>query len=140
MTDIAYGDVAYAYNVTLQSQKRSMEAQAVVDKAVKTLNKSMHSRKMMQKDVISANPSFDNLHVSNQWMLGNLTSKLTDLEAMLNRTNRMLCGAKRSCGGCKPTGCDMCGGANCTGVKNLATTALMKARQAEEAMREKEGL
>eukprot|EP00794_Sanderia_malayensis_P006149 gene6149-6855_t len=139
MTDIAYGDVAYAYNVTLKSQKRSKEAQATVDKADKTLNQSMESRNKMENEVVNANPRFDDLHMKNQWMLGNLTSKLSELQKMLNRTNAMLCGSAKSCGGCNPVGCGKCGGAGCRGVRNLAQNALESAKQAEEAMRRKEG-
>ncbi len=140
MTDIAYGDVAYAYNVTLKSQERSKKAQSMVDKAVKTLNQSTESRNKMENEVVNADPRFNELHMKNQWMLGNLTSKLAELQKMLNRTNEMLCGAGKACGGCSPDGCGMCGGASCLGVKNLARKALKNAKEAEEAMRRKEGL
>ena len=139
MTDIAYGDVAYAYNVTLESDKRSRKAQETIKNAVKALNESTDNKNKMMNEVVNANPRFLDLHFSNQGLLGNVTSKLTDLERILNKTNMMLCGGESSCGGCTHKGCGMCGGTNCTGVKDLAKVALMRAKRAEEAMRNKEG-
>ncbi len=139
MTDLAFGDVGFAYNVTLESEKRSNAAEAVVREAEKTLNKSMDSRNKMEKEVVNAKPRLDEMHVRNEKMLGNLTSQLAMLQKMLNMTNQMLCGSGESCGGCTPKGCSMCGGATCTGTKNLAITALKIAKEAEEAMRKKEG-
>ena len=138
MTDIAYGDAAYAYNVTIQSQTRSRDAQAVVDAANKTIDKSKEIRNKMDKEVLSAKPKFEDLHQTNKGLLNNLTSRLTDLEKLLNRTNRMLCGGEDGCGGCTREGCGSCGGANCTGVKNLAQVALNVSKKAEFAMRNKE--
>ncbi|XP_065066667.1 laminin subunit beta-1-like [Rhopilema esculentum] len=137
MTDIAYGDVGYAYNVTLDSEKRSLSADRTISRALKSLNESKEYRIKMDKEVVNANPKFSDLHSSNELMLGQLTVKLNELERILNETNMVLCGDK--CGRCTHKGCGMCGGGNCTGVKDLAQAALAKARKAEEAMRNKEG-
>ena len=139
MTDIAYGDVGYAYNVTLDSEKRSLSADRTISRALKSLNESKEYRMKMDKEVVNANPKFSDLHSSNELMLGQLTVKLNELERILNETNMVLCGDMDKCGRCTHKGCGMCGGGNCTGVKDLAQAALAKARKAEEAMRNKEG-
>ena len=138
MTDIAYGDVAYAYNVTLQSQVRSKAAQKIAEQGVKSLNDSMKIRRSMEKEVVNAIPKFLDLHSSNQDKLRNLTKSLSDLKKKLEQNNRILCGNETNCGACSTTNCSMCGGANCTGVKDLAKLALERARKAEEATRKKE--
>jgi len=138
MTDIAYGDVAYAYNVTLQSQARSKAAQKIAEKGIQSLNDSMKIRRSMEKEVVNATPKFLDLHSSNQDKLRKLTKSLSDLKKKLEQNNRILCGNETNCGACNTMNCSMCGGANCTGVKDLAKLALERARKAEEATRKKE--
>ena len=138
MTDIAYGDVAYAYNVTVESEVRSKVAQKIIEKGVKLLNDSMKIRSDMEKEVVEAKPRFPDLHTVNQDMLQKLTKSLFDLKQELAKNNKILCGHESSCGACTTKDCSMCGGANCTGVKDLAKTALERAQKAEEAIRMKE--
>ena len=138
MEDIAYGDVAYAYNVTLDSEARSNAAQKTIEKGVKLLNDSMKIRGNMENEVVNAIPKFLDLHSSNQDMLKKLAKSLSDLTQELEKNNKILCGQEVSCGACDTKDCKMCGGANCTGVKDLAKMALERARKAEEATRKKE--
>lgn len=138
MTDIAYGDVAYAYNVTLNSEARSKAAQEIIAKGVKSLNDSIRIRADIDNEVVNAKPKFLDLHSSNEEMLKNLTASLADLKKKLQENNKILCGDGISCGACTTTNCSMCGGANCSGVKDLGKMALARAKKAEEAIRMKE--
>lgn len=141
MTDIAYGDVAYAYNVTLRSEKRSNAAQEIVDKGIQLLNDSMKVRGQME-DLVNTKDPYGMTHSSmynrSKDMLDNLAVLLAELEQKRQQNNRFFCGDESSCGACTAKNCSMCGGANCTGVKDLAKMALMRAQKAEEAIRKKE--
>ena len=138
MTDIAYGDLSFAYNFTLRSEARSNAAQKIIKEGVKLFNDSMKIRRSMEKEVVNSIPRFHDLHSSNQDMLKKLTKSLSDLEQELEKNNKILCGHESNCGACNTVNCSMCGGANCTGVKDLAKLALERARKAEEATRKKE--
>ena len=53
--------------------------------------------------------------------------------------NEKLCGNNDTvCGGCTPIGCDNCGGEGCNGAMPLSLKAVEKAKEAEQALREKE--
>lgn len=104
-----------------------------------TIKKSKGMRKKMKKGIINGDPTFDKLNEDNDKLVTQLEIDVSDLERKLKELNAMLCGDK--CGGCTNTGCDSCGTlfSDCKGVKQMATDALNKAKEAKKLLEQKKG-
>lgn len=123
-------------NSTLTSFEKSTKALNISENVRKTLEESAEERAKIVKKL----PDFN----ANK---NRITSKLTGymydfagLSSLVQRVNVLVCGdPEDGCGGCNSTGCEKCGGNGCDGATTLAEKALATAKQAERALREKEG-
>lgn len=135
-------DVGGALNSTRDSLRRSRGAEKSANKSSEKLKESKKLRKKIKKEIIKGDPTFEDLDDENNELIGNLSTKVNALEGKLVELNKMLCGGgSDECGGCTAGGCESCGavGGNCTGVKQQANEALVKAVEAKRKLIEKRG-
>lgn len=140
-TDIQARDVEGAFNITKEAEKRSREAQQVVDGTARRLAESEQIRQRTEDLINQRQADFDDQLERNRQNLDSLDSDVSDLSARLSDINNMVCGAPGApcdalCGG---GGCGRCGGESCDGAVTKADTALKMAQEAEDILTAKEG-
>ncbi|ESO91420.1 hypothetical protein LOTGIDRAFT_209765 [Lottia gigantea] len=140
-TDIQARDVEGALNITREAERRSQDAQRLVDSTSPLLTDSERTRRRVE-DLISQNGAqFDDKLKRNKAELDKLDNKVTDLGGRIANINNMVCGKPGDpcdvfCGG---GGCNKCGGSNCgDGAVTKAESALDLANQAAEVLKIKE--
>lgn len=139
-TDIQARDVEGAFNITKEAERRSREAQQVVDGTGRHLADSERTRQRVEDLISARQDSFEAQLASNEQALNSLNRDVSDLSGRLSNINNMVCGAPGSpcdalCGG---GGCGRCGGDSCDGAVTKADTALKLAQDAEELLTQKE--
>lgn len=140
-TDIQARDVEGAFNITKEAERRSREAQQVVDGTSRHLEESARIRQRVEDLIGSRQKYFETKVEENQRNLDSLERDVTGLSDRLSDINNMVCGAPGSpcdavCGG---GGCGRCGGESCDGAVTKAEKALKLAEQAEERLTANEG-
>ena len=143
ITKLIESDISGALNSSLESWRKSRKAQQIVDKSVEIVKESKQFRKKIKKEIRNGVPTFQALDSENNELIKNITERFDNLEELLQELNKVLCGGV-GCGNCTHLGCDTCGvtgdgNSSCTGVKNLATTSLIKADEAKQMVMKKLG-
>ena len=138
MEKILRSDTRGAYDKILENQMRSREAEAKVNESMSILEMSQRQRNKTE-NLIAGPPSFSDKHDKNTASLFDISEKLRELLEQVEILNGIVCGTPMSqCGGCGVLNCSTCGGPGCNGSKDLASDALEKAIDAEEAQRMRE--
>ena len=138
MEKILRSDTRGAYDKILENQMRSREAEAQVNESMSILEMSQRQRNKTE-NLIAGPPSFSDKHDKNTASLFDISEKLRELLEQVEILNGIVCGTPMSqCGGCGVLNCSTCGGPGCNGSKDLASDALEKAIDAEEAQRMRE--
>ena len=138
MEKILRSDTRGAYDKILENQMRSREAEAKVNASMSILEMSQRQRNKTE-NLIAGPPSFSDKHDKNTASLFDISEKLRELLEQVEILNGIVCGTPMSqCGGCGVLNCSTCGGPGCNGSKDLASDALEKAIDAEEAQRMRE--
>ena len=138
MENIRRSDTRGAYDEILENQMRSRDAEAKVDESMSIIEMSQRERNKTEK-LIAGPPSFSDKHNKNTASLFDISEKLRELLEQVEILNGIVCGTPMSqCGGCGVLNCSTCGGPGCNGSKDLASNALEKAIDAEEAQRMRE--
>lgn len=138
MENIFRSDTRGSYDKILENQMRSREAEAKVDESMSIIEMSQRERNKTEK-LIAGPPSFSDKHDENTASIFDISEKLRELLEQVEILNGIICGTPMSqCGGCGVLNCSTCGGPGCNGSKDLASDALEKAIDAEEAQRMRE--
>ena len=140
ITDLVEGNIAGGFNSTLESQRRSREAQKLVNVSDEILINAKKIHRMIRNKIIKpkTGKSFEKLDKDNNKLLDNLTESISKLELKLNVLNLLLCGSKdnATCG-CDNIGCSSC---SCNGTRNMVDLTFTDAKQALEVTKEKKGI
>ena len=138
MENIRRSDTRGAYDEILENEMRSRDAEAKVDESMSIIEMSQRERNKTE-NLIAGPPSFSDKHNKNTASLFDISEKLRELLEQVEILNGIVCGTPMSqCGGCGVLNCSTCGGPGCNGSKDLASDALEKAIDAEEAQRMRE--
>lgn len=138
MENIFRSDARGSYDKILENQMRSREAEAKVDESMSIIEMSQRERNKTEK-LIAGPPSFSDKHDENTASIFDISEKLRELLEQVEILNGIICGTPMSqCGECGVLNCSTCGGPGCNGSKDLASDALEKAIDAEEAQRMRE--
>ncbi|XP_002168125.3 laminin subunit beta-1 isoform X1 [Hydra vulgaris] len=137
VTTLQEGNIEGGFNSTLDSQRRSREAQQLINVTDDIISKSKVTRRKIKNTIISPknDKSFEKLDKDNNKLLDNLTEYISLLELKLKALNAILCGSKEntSCG-CDRISCISC---NCDGLRNMVDIAFTDAKQAAFVTEEK---
>lgn len=136
---ILRSDIRGAFHEILKNQVRSREAQKKVNESREIID-MVKERRNQTEMLLAGPPSVDQKHKENNQTFIDISEKLRQLLEEAEILNGILCGSPSSqCGGCGVLNCSTCGGPGCNGSIALASEALIRAKEAEEAHRSREG-
>jgi len=140
-TKLQEANVDGALSLTREAKRRSELAEQSVKDTDRTLSEAERQRRRTENLLSRAGSQFNQSQSSNQQIIDEVTSKLSDFEKEIPGINDQVCDGQGDpcdslCGG---AGCGKCGGLSCDeGAVTKASSALSVARDAEKILSERE--
>lgn len=136
------GDVDGAYKIILNSQKRSREAEQMVNNLTGLISEEQQKRRKTEFMNTTLHIKFNSTILQNEANLYTFSMQINDLENKVPGINRVVCASSSTvnncdqlCGGAL---CDKCGGLSCSeGATTKASNALDLANQAWDLLNQK---
>lgn len=140
-TNIKEEDVEGAYNSTLDSYRRSQEAQDQVDRTSGIVRQSQSLREKVDDLIDNGQDTFNKEFEDNEIKLRELDQVAKEQDGKITGLNEKVCDGHGDpcdslCGG---AGCGKCGGLSCdNGAVSRADNALKYSKEASETLKDKE--
>lgn len=141
-TQFQEANVDGAYEIILDSQNRSRDAEKQVKDLKPLINEQEQKRRLTEKMLTSMASKYNSSSLLNEAILASLSRQIFELENNVPGINQMVCASTSTvntcdqlCGGAL---CDKCGGLSCSeGATTKASNALDLAQQALDLINQK---